>query len=344
MKPEKDMIAGCLLGGASGDSLGLPAEGMSRRRIVKRWHGVWRQRLLFGRGMLSDDTEHAAMTAAALMRHPADSAAFQLDLARRLRWWFAACPAAVGMATAKACLRLWLGISPSKAGVRSAGNGPAMRSAIIGAALRHHAELRRRYAVASCRLTHTDQRAEEAALLVSEAAALACQGISGDEAVSVLREMAISPEMRTRFVQLEKSLLEKDSVPDYAARIGCGDGVSGFAPNTVAVVLFAWLRHRGDFPAGMTGVLDCGGDTDSTAAVYGGIAGAECGPQGIPTDWLAGIRDWPVNVDYLHTLAAGFQSGQGTVPRLPWPGMLVRNVFFLGVVLTHGLRRLLPPW
>jgi ADP-ribosylglycohydrolase len=53
-----DKIAGVLLGTVVGDTLGLPAEGMSRQRIQRRWRGEWRHRLFFSRGMMSDDTEH----------------------------------------------------------------------------------------------------------------------------------------------------------------------------------------------------------------------------------------------------------------------------------------------
>lgn len=56
-------FVGVLLGTAVGDSLGLPAEGMSRQRIRARWGGVWRHRFLFGHGMVSDDTEHALIVA-----------------------------------------------------------------------------------------------------------------------------------------------------------------------------------------------------------------------------------------------------------------------------------------
>src|SRR6478752_86083 len=56
-----------LLGTALGDSLGLPSEGMSRSRIAKRWKGPLEQRFLFGRGMLSDDTEHTILSAQALL-------------------------------------------------------------------------------------------------------------------------------------------------------------------------------------------------------------------------------------------------------------------------------------
>ena len=70
------------------------------------------------------------------------------------------------MATARACLKLWLGFPPKRSGVYSAGNGPAMRSALLGAYFyddRAHIE---RFVTASTTLTHTDPRALTGALAV----------------------------------------------------------------------------------------------------------------------------------------------------------------------------------
>ena len=37
--------------------------------------------------------------------------------------------------------------------------------------------------------------------------------------------------------------------------------------------------------------------------------------------------------------------GEETAPvRYFWPGVVARNLFFLAVVLTHGFRRLAPPY
>ena len=42
-----EQMEGVLLGTAVGDALGLPAEGLSPRRIARRWRGDWRMRLFF---------------------------------------------------------------------------------------------------------------------------------------------------------------------------------------------------------------------------------------------------------------------------------------------------------
>lgn len=62
-----ERLIGCLIGTAVGDSLLLPAEGLSRKAIARRFTGRPRHRLIFGRGMISDDTEHAFLTAQALL-------------------------------------------------------------------------------------------------------------------------------------------------------------------------------------------------------------------------------------------------------------------------------------
>ena len=93
----------------------------------------------------------------------------------RLKWWFAALPPGIGLATAKACLKLWLGFSPQRSGVFSAGNGPAMRSPLVGAFFFDQPELIDRFVKASTRITHTDPKAIVGALAIARLTALAAQ-------------------------------------------------------------------------------------------------------------------------------------------------------------------------
>lgn len=80
---RRDRVEGLLLGCAVGDSVGLPAEGLSKTNIHRRWNGVWKQRLLFGRGMISDDTEHTLIVAECLVRSKGDVELFRQMLAWR---------------------------------------------------------------------------------------------------------------------------------------------------------------------------------------------------------------------------------------------------------------------
>jgi ADP-ribosylglycohydrolase len=341
--PQKQAVLGCLLGTAVGDALGLPAEGLSRMRVSAMKHGE-HHRFICGRGMFSDDAEHTLMLAAALIAHPSDAAAMQRALGWKLRWWLLALPAGVGLSTAKAILRLWLGFPAAKAGVYSAGNGAAMRSAIIGVVFGDDAPKREAFALAACRLTHTDPRAEESALLVAEAASMAAQHRPTHETLPALEKLIVSDEMKARFALLKTALSTQKTVLEYAEEIGCGYGVSGFAPNTVAVALFAWLRHRGDFESAVRSVIQCGGDTDTVAAITGAICGAETGEAGIPRAWIDGIFEWPRSVNYIRRVADALVSGNSHAPRYFWPAVLLRNLFFLVIVILHGFRRMLPPY
>ena len=87
-----------------------------------------------------------------------------------MRVWLLGLPAGIGMATLKSILKLWLFLPQRWQGTFSAGNAPAMRSALIGVFWGGEPELMRLHVRASTRLTHTDPKAEHAALAVAVAA------------------------------------------------------------------------------------------------------------------------------------------------------------------------------
>ena len=126
-------IESSLLGTAVGDALGLPYEGLTAERGRKLLGYPDRFRFLPGRGMVSDDTEHACIVAQCLIASAHDDGVFEAELARRLRRWFLAMPAGIGRATLRSCLKLCIGFGPARSGVFSAGNGPCMRAPILGA-------------------------------------------------------------------------------------------------------------------------------------------------------------------------------------------------------------------
>jgi ADP-ribosylglycohydrolase len=343
-------LAGVLIGSAVGDSLGLPSEGLRPDRIRRRWHGEWKQRFIFGRGMCSDDTEHTFMVAQALLTEPFDADRFQRCLAWKLKCWLVGLPAGVGLATARAILKLWMGFPPSRSGIYSAGNGPAMRSAIIGAFFANDSKQRREFVVAATRITHTDPRAEIAALAVAEASAWAVNGGSKvEEFLLRLPDCRQNQEWLNLCRRLSDAYAANESLPDFCRSLGLERGVSGYAFHTVPVALYGWLRHSGDFKMALTQTLDCGGDTDTVGAIVGALAGASTGEDGIPNEWRNGILEWPRSISLMRDLAARLErqtSQQNPVGSIHyfWPGLVFRNLVFLAVVLLHGFRRLLPPY
>jgi ADP-ribosyl-[dinitrogen reductase] hydrolase len=348
----RDVYCGVLLGTAVGDALGLPAENLAPESIQRRWKGQWRMRLFFGRGMISDDTEHTLMVAQALLAHPTDAAAFQRALGWKLRWWFLGLPGGVGLATAKACLKLWVGFPAGKAAVRSAGSGPAMRSAILGAYFADDPERRREFVAASSRLTHRGWQAETAALAVAEcvASAVRAQGkLEFATVLAILRRLSDENEWQTILSRIEFSLAANLAVSDFARAVSLDKGITGYSLHVVPAAIYAWLRHSGDFRTALIAALECGGDTDTVGAILGALVGATAGVDVVPTDWRNSIWEWPRSVSVLARVAARLAAQQTTQRPLGpvryfWPGLIPRNVLFLAVVLIHGIRRLAPPY
>lgn len=352
---REDALAGTLLGAALGDSLGLPREGLTPGRAARLFGPVVEHRLVVGRGLVSDDTEHACMTAQALLASGAEPARLARSLGWRLRGWLLGLPAGVGFATLRAITKLWLGWSPTTSGVASAGNGPTMRAPIVGACLYDDRDALVAAIRVATRITHRDPRAEDGALAVAVAAAHAARHGPAVEPAAVLAEAAAHcqhDDTRRALAEVEASLARGDTTVAFAGRLGLRAGVTGYVLHTVPVALHAWLRQPGAFRAAVTDVIALGGDTDSTAALVGALAGTAVGAAALPTDWLAGLVEWPRSRAWLgrlaHALAFAYPDGRArgraaTVP-LCWPALALRNPLFLVIVLGHGLRRLLPPY
>jgi len=230
-----------------------------------------------------------------------------------------------------------------------------MRSAAIGAFLCDRPVELGQFVSASTMVTHTDPRALVGARAVAQIAAWAVRDCLTERPplADFLGAVESAGDEDAEWKSLVKSMghayQEGMSVPEFAGSLGLGQGVSGYVYHTVPVVLYAWYVHFGDFRRTVEAVLDCGGDADTTGAIAGALAGAVVGEEGIPSEWVRRLWEWPRSTRVLRQIAdrlAGCASGEnvrGPV-RYFWPAVLPRNVLFLGVVLAHGFRRLLPPY
>ena len=346
---QRDALLGCLLGTAAGDAVGLPAEGLSRRRRQKLFGDIQRPRLFFGYGMTSDDTDHACMVACALATAQGDPARFAKKLGWMLRLWLLTIPAGIGFATLRGILKLWIGFSPDKSGVFSAGNGPAMRSAIIGVYCHDSLPNLKAFTRAATRLTHTDPKAEHGALAVALAARHAFLANDGSIAPrAYLEELnTLLGEEGAEFTDLMRqcveSILAGDSTIAFADALGLSKGVTGYVCHTVPVAVHAALRHAPDLRAAVLAVIACGGDTDTTAAITGGIVGAGSDAL-VPQDWIDKICLWPLRKNWVANICDTMLQQDNPSPHFPFLQTIPRNAIFLPVVLLHGFRRLFPPY
>ena len=351
---REEAITGCIIGTAIGDSMGLPFEGLSRARQNKLFRDRATYHFLFNRGMVSDDTEHACMVCQALIASAGSPEAFSRELASRLKQWLFCLPAGTGCATLRAILKLFSGFPPEKSGVFSAGNGPAMRSPLIGVVFEPHTAEFRDTIRLSTIITHRDPKAEAGALAVALAAHMSASSehrISPGEYCAALNDVPGEKDagLMSLVEKMAESIEKGADTPSFASGICPGGRVSGYMYHTVPVVLHCWLLHQNDYHLAIQEIIGCGGDTDTTAAIVGAIIGARVGKSGIPAQWIENLWEWPRSAAWMEKLGRQLHeamTGHGVQKplSLPIPGVVARNLLFMLIVLLHGFRRLLPPY
>ena len=258
------------------------------------------------------------------------------------------------MATLKSILKLWLFLPQRWQGTFSAGNAPSMRSALIGVFWAEEPELLRMHVRAATRLTHSDPKAECAALAVAFAAAQSARNDGRIDALEYARQVRTflgteGAELATLIDRAAKSVQAGEKTLTFAQGMGLETGVTGYAFHTVPVALHAWLAHSGNYREAVLAAIECGGDTDTVAAITGAIAGAGTGLDGLPLEWLDRLAEWPHTVQWMEQLAQTLAEVRtnyiwGEAPTASALKIGARNLLFLAVVLIHGLRRMLPPY
>jgi ADP-ribosyl-[dinitrogen reductase] hydrolase len=343
-------LAGCLLGTALGDALGLACEGMSAAAIARRFGRPDRFRLLGQQGFVSDDTEQSALIAQSLIRAPSDVE----RSARCFRWsllgWFLRLPWGIGLGTLRSCLKILIGLKQT--GVRSAGNGAAMRSAIVGAAFCNDEVARRAHARAFAQVTHLDPRAVDGAIYVTDVAAACARAQATDQTTRLAcHDAALVTLQAPLLVDGLRRAGELAMAEALVAQAVTALGTSGYVVHSVAIAAFCFVRFGDDPLRAIVETIAAGGDTDTNAAIVGGWVGALHGAAALPAALIDRINDGPFGPTHLRRLARALaqtrtrpSSGAPAiaVPSYSWPLALLRNLALYPVVLAHGFRRLLP--
>jgi ADP-ribosyl-[dinitrogen reductase] hydrolase len=282
-------VAGALSGSAVGDALGAPFEfgpaGRFSARFPRAARGAATEvcgggSLGWEPGEFTDDTQMALLVASSLVeRKGLDEA----DLFDRFRTWLRARPPDVGNQT-RAVLgsgRPW-DVAAAEHVARSghaAGNGSLMRTtpaAIWFARFGTEATMDAARRISA--LAHGDPAAGEGCAVFHELVRVALDGGDPLAAVPAALEL-VAPDHRARWA----TVLAPDWTPDRAT-----EGNGAVWP-TLGQAVWA-LRTSDDFAGVMRRVTDLGGDTDTVAAVAGGLAGAVFGIAGIPLRWTSVVH------------------------------------------------------
>ena len=345
----QNKLLGIILGTAVGDAVGLPAENLRAKTIAKLGWQEWKHRFFFGKGMTSDDTEHTLFVYQALIAHADNVESFKKTMAWKLRLWLLGIPVGIGFGTLRAILKLWIFVPLSKSGIYTAGNGPAMRCAVIGAYFRNDKDKIYEYTKASTELTHTDPRALTGALAISYTSAIAVSNDSRKPDTKEIIEMlhgidADDIEWQAIVNKMDASFASNHTVAEFAEVLDLRDRVTGYIYHTVPIAIYAWLKHYGDFRATLTSVLNLGGDTDTVGAIAGGLAGATVGEDGIPKEWIDNILEYPRSVNVLRQVAdkLAVENSDRKPVKYFWPAIIPRNVLMALIVFGHIALRALP--
>jgi ADP-ribosyl-[dinitrogen reductase] hydrolase len=156
----------------------------------------------------------------------------------------------------------------------SAGNGSLMRLAPIPLAFRAKPEQALWYAGESSRTTHGAPAAIDACKLYTAMILAALSGASKEEILSpTLYHGSLVPEIH----EIADGSYKRKNPPAIAS--------TGYVVKSLEAAL--WAFYRSDtFEKGALLAANLGDDADTTAAVYGQLAGAMYGVDGIPAKWL----------------------------------------------------------
>jgi ADP-ribosyl-[dinitrogen reductase] hydrolase len=358
-------IIGCLLGTAVGDALGLPYKKLSRNRIYQAYTPIKGHALILKKGMISDDTERTCMVVQSLLVSGGDNTKFAHYLAWQLRFWLLGLPTGINLSTLKAAFKLLMGYTPQTSGVNSAGNSAIMGSAIIGVCYGYNPSKLLELVNTATIITHNHPKAELGAIAVAVAAYLASRQpvVKPQEYYQTLKQYlsnlsnsttkSLSIETTAFLILIEQvciSVDQHESGVTFASKLANNNhGISDYVYDTVAVVIQVWLRNQDNYSYGVREIIYLGGDTNTTAAILGGIIGASVGVAGIPTKWLDDIIDFPRSINWIESL--GERLAQSVTDGISQPPLSLaiyaipfRNFLFLIVILFHGFYRLLPPY
>jgi ADP-ribosyl-[dinitrogen reductase] hydrolase len=284
---ERDRYRGCLVGLAVGDALGTTVEFKPPGSFPPVVDMVGGGHFSLQPGQWTDDTSMALCLAESLLECGGFDPRDQLQ--RYVRWYRTGYLSStgrcfdIGNTTRRALETFERSGDPhaAPADAQSAGNGSLMRlapvpmfySADLDAAVARSAE--------SSRTTHQAQECLDACRLLGGLIALALRGASKEELLNteppalaaIWRDQPLSPRIK----EVAAGSFRQKSPPEIRG--------SGHVVRTLEASLWA-LHHTHSFRDGALLAVNLGEDADTTAAVYGQLAGALFGLSGIPNAWI----------------------------------------------------------
>lgn len=288
-----------LVGCAIGDALGNPFEMKpAASPQLTRWDGLFKAGGTFWKGQpgqYTDDTLMSIALSSSLIQHNGFDP--EAVAAEYLAWYETGNTRGIGTTTAAAMMNLKLGATWQESGLihtmdglPAGGNGTAMRAAPIGLAYRNNLNKLLEVSMLDASITHNSDEPKLGSIAVALGTALlsfgdvpAIRGSSLGVLPGVIHVLSSDNSILVDKMRLAYSHYQKGTAPSRAlAEIGS----SGYVPETVASAFYC-LAVTDNFKDCVVMAVKAGGDTDTTAAVAGALAGTYYGLEGIPQEYLA---------------------------------------------------------
>ena len=291
-KPIAARYEGCLVGLAVGDAVGTTLEFKTPGTFEPLDDMVGGGPYRLQPGQWTDDTSMALCLAESLVTCEGFNAGHQMDL--YVRWWREGYLSSTGRCfdignTVKEALQ---GYQQSEFALMgstdpmSAGNGSLMRLAPVAMFVATDPELAIRLCGESSRTTHGARTCIDACRYFGGLIVGALRGATKEELLSerycpVVGLWERAP-LCTEIDEIATGSFKRLEPPDIVG--------SGYVVKSLEAALWAFYRSE-TFEEGCLKAANLGNDADTTAAIYGQIAGAFYGMDGIPSGWREKLAD-----------------------------------------------------
>ncbi|MBP1992119.1 ADP-ribosylglycohydrolase family protein [Paenibacillus eucommiae] len=261
----QDQIKGGLFGVAIGDALGGTTEFMDRNEIMKK-HGYLKEIIGGGvwqleKGEVTDDTMMTICVAEGICENPHQP---MHAIGEKFLAWYRTDPKDIGNIIRRVLSTYrgnWLeaAFGADLDLGQSAGNGSLMRCLPVGLSYPNAAEMEKQARMQS-KMTHYDNRCNEACEIYSRIV------------FRLLHQESLTDSIEQEIRHSAYARLLKE---------GPNCEPSGFVVHSFSWVLHI-LLHANSFLDVVQQAANLGGDSDTIAAIAGGLAGVHCGYEQIP--------------------------------------------------------------
>lgn len=281
-------LVGCAIGDALGNA--FETHPWNYGPLVE-WDGTFKEGGTFWWGQPGQYTDDTLMSLA-LSRSLVSCKGFDpADVAKGyLNWYLTKETRGIGGTTHAAMVNLRQGLPWDQSGLRGehiGGNGTAMRIAPLGIVYRNNMIDCFKFAVQDAKITHNSSEPVKGSTAVALGTALLSMGEDPIDVLRDMKELTYTSMVGSKLELALKHIENGTEVREALVEIGSG----GYVPETVAAAFYC-LCVNDNYKDTVIMAVKAGGDTDTTAAVAGAMAGTLYGLDGIPDEYKSQVENF----------------------------------------------------